>query len=296
MIPDTGVHMKGGVITERDEDHCIVRTRIAAGVIPVSRLKGLAGIAEKYGCSTVHVTTRQTIELPHVDSHDLEPLAAELEANGTPIGSERDEVVNVVACPGVDRCRFGNIDTIGLAQKIDSKLFGKDMPVKIRISISGCPNACTSPMLNEIGVIGKMEPVRIPGQCTGCGTCLLFCKEGAIAVRGGISVLDPDRCVRCGICVRSCPFHLLESGGAYYLVTVGGRRGRHPRIGREFITLTDEDQVVEAVARVVNWVYRRAWSGRLLAEQMDDLRFDEFRAEIEAQVAKKGKDEKPGEQ
>ncbi len=288
MIPDTGVHMKGGVITERDEEHCIVRTRIPAGVVRVEQLKGLAGIAEKYGCDTVHLTARQTIELPHMDSGVLEPLAADLQANGTPIGSERDEVVNVVACPGMERCRFGNIDTISLAKKIDAKLFGRDMPVKIRISLSGCPNACTSPMLNEIGVIGKMEPVRIPGQCTGCGTCLLYCKEGAIAVKGGVSVLDPDRCVRCGTCVRSCPFHLLQSRGSYYLVTVGGRRGRHPRIGREFITLTDEDQVVDAVSRVVHWVYRRAWSGRLLAEQMDELKFDEFRAEIEAQIGQKG--------
>ena len=39
-------------------------------------------------------------------------------------------------------------------------LFGKEMPVKMRIALSGCPNACTSPMLNEIGVIGRIRPLR----------------------------------------------------------------------------------------------------------------------------------------
>jgi hypothetical protein len=37
----------------------------------------------------------------------------------------------------------------------------------------------------------------------------------------------------------------------------------------------------------VNWVYRRAWSGRLLSEQLDDLHFEKFRAEISEEIAKK---------
>jgi hypothetical protein len=40
-------------------------------------------------------------------------------------------------------------------KKIDEKLFGKEMRVKMWIVISGCPNACTSRMLNEIGIIGR---------------------------------------------------------------------------------------------------------------------------------------------
>ena len=55
-------------------------------------------------------------------------------------------------------------DTIHLAKRIDDKLFGKEMPVKMRIALSGCPNACTSPMLNEIGIIGRVRPVRDSGS------------------------------------------------------------------------------------------------------------------------------------
>ena len=99
-------------------------------------------------------------------------MAADLERIGTPVGSERDEVVNIVACPGNERCRFGNVDSISLAKKIDARLFGREMPVKMRISIAACPNACTSPMLNEIGVIASVAPLRIAGLCTGCGTCV----------------------------------------------------------------------------------------------------------------------------
>jgi dissimilatory sulfite reductase (desulfoviridin) alpha/beta subunit len=280
MMRDAGIHMRGGVITERDPDLCTVRVRVPAGNLTVEQARGLAILAKRYGSGFFHVTARQTIEIPHVDPAKLARLGKALAKNGTPVGSERDEVVNIVACPGVERCKFGNIDTIGLARKIDGKLFGREMPVKIRISISGCPNACTSPMLNEIGIMGRILPVRTPGLCTGCGTCVEYCKENAIAIKNGISVLTPEKCVQCGVCIRSCPYQLLKPEHRHYLITVGGRRGRHPQVGRVFAPFEQEDEVVEAVERIVQWVYRRAWSGRLLSEQLDELQFASFRDEI----------------
>ena len=280
MQKEFGIHMKGGVITERDPDLSTIRIRAPAGILTVEQLRGITRIAKEYGSGVVHCTTRQTLEIPHVDPKRLKKLAAALEKNGTPVGSEKDEVVNIIACPGTERCKFANIDTISLAQKIDGKLFGKAMPVKMRIALSGCPNACTSPMLNEIGIIGRIKPVRTEGLCTGCGACVHYCKEEAIRIRNGISVLDDEKCVECGMCVKSCSFNLLRSMHSHYLITVGGRRGRHPKIGRELLTVETEEQVLFVIDRIVDWVYRRAWSGRLLSEQLDELHFKKFREEI----------------
>ena len=280
MQRDTGIHMKGGVITERDAEFATVRLRAPAGVFSVDQIRGIAALAKRYGNGTVHSTTRQTLEIPHVRGDALKKIAKALEKNGTPVGSEKDEIVNIIACPGISRCKFANIDTISLAQQIDQKLFGKEMPVKIRIALSGCPNACTSPMLNEIGVIGRINPVRTPGLCTGCGSCVQYCKEKAVRVKNGISVLDDDKCVQCGVCVRSCHFDLLKAEHSHYLITVGGRRGRHPKIGRELLTVETEEQVLFTIGMIVDWVYRRAWSGRLLSEQLDELHFEKFREEI----------------
>jgi anaerobic sulfite reductase subunit C len=280
MYKDFGVHMKGGVITERDPDLCTVRIRLPAGKISVDQLRGIARIAKKYGVGVVHCTTRQTIEISHIQPASLRRVEKALTKNGTPVGSERDEIVNIIACPGTDRCKFANIDTIGLAQKIDARLFGKEMPVKIRIALSGCPNSCTSPMLNEIGIMGRVRPVRTPGLCTGCGTCVQYCKEGAIHIKNGVSVLNPKKCVQCGVCIHSCPFNTIQAEHRHYLIIVGGRRGRHPHIGRELITRDNEDQVVSVVEKIVTWVYRRAWSGRLLSDQMDDLQFEIFKQDI----------------
>jgi dissimilatory sulfite reductase (desulfoviridin) alpha/beta subunit len=286
MQTELGIHMKGGVITEKDPDFCTVRVRAPAGVLSVEQLRGIAVIAKKYGKGIVHTTTRQTIEIPHIDPKNLKKLETALEKNSTPVGSEKDEIVNIIACPGNERCKFANINTYILAKKIDQKLFGKNMPVKMRIAISGCPNACTSPMLNEIGIIGRVMPIRTPGLCTGCGSCVYYCKEKAIIIKNGISVLDEDKCVQCGVCVQSCSFDLLKAENRHFLVTVGGRRGRHPKVGRELMNVETEDQVIYVIEKIVNWVYRRAWSGRLLSDQMGDLQFEKFKKEISDDVEK----------
>jgi len=196
MHTDFGIHMKGGVITERDAEFCTVRIRAPAGILSVEQVRGIATIAKKYGTGVVHCTTRQTLEIPHVNPEFLKKIEKALEKNGTPVGSEKDEIVNIIACPGTDRCKFANIDTIGLAKKIDQKMFGKMMPVKMRIAHSGCPNGCTSPMLNEIGIMGRVRPIRTEGLCTGCGTCVEYCKEKAIKIKRGISELYADKCVQ----------------------------------------------------------------------------------------------------
>ena len=288
MHIEFGIHMRGGVITERNPDLITVRLRSPAGVLTTDQLRGIARIAKKYGSGEVHCTTRQAIEIPHVDPAKLKRMAVQLEKNKTPVGSEQDEVVNIIACPGSERCKFANVDTRGLAKKIDAKLFGKPMPVKMRIALSGCPNACTSPMLNEIGVVGRIRPVRTEGLCTGCGACVHYCKEDAIKIRNGISELDDKKCVQCGMCVKSCSFNLLKSLHTHYLITVGGRRGRHPKIGRELLTAETEEQVLFAIEKIIDWVYRRAWSGRLLSEQLDELEFGNFKNEIKKQIDSAG--------
>jgi anaerobic sulfite reductase subunit C len=286
MIREYGIHLKGGVIAQRDADYCTLRLRFPAGILDTTRMRGIADIADKYGTGTVHLTTRQNIEMPGVHNLKLEEVSEELRANGTPVGAEADEIVNIIACPGTERCKYANIDSVSLAQRLDEKLFGTNVPVKLRISISACPYACTSPLFNEIGVVGRIEPLRETGLCTGCGTCAEYCQECAISIKNGVSVLDEDKCVMCGVCIRSCPFDLLKSKHLHYLITVGGRRGRHPQMGRELVTVETEDDVIEVIGRIVTWVRRRAWSGRLLSDQLDDLHFEQFKKEVISDMEK----------
>jgi len=193
-----------------------------------------------------------------------------------------------MACPGTERCKYANCETIDLARKVDARVFGKELPIRLRIAISGCTYMCNSPLLNDIGIIGRIRPLA-SGLCTGCGTCVEYCKERAIKLRDGISVLDESKCVQCGVCIHSCPYHLLKSEYDHYQITVGGRRGANPCVGRELVTVETEEEVVEVVDRVVYWVYRTAWSGRFLADQMDEIGYEKFREEIQKEFGRRSR-------
>jgi len=271
---------RGGIITERNPDFCIVRLRMPAGMITPARMKEVGEIAARYGVEKIHLTTRQTMELPHIDPSKLDGLLADLEKNGTPLGAEREEVVNVTACLGTRNCKFGIIDSVGLAEEIDRKFFGKELPVKVRIAISSCPNGCESERLNEIGITGIQRPIRDPGLCTGCGTCTHYCREKAIEVQDGIIVLHEPRCMECGFCIMPCPFHLIRGTSPEYRITVGGHRGRHPKIGRYLVTVKTQEEVIRVVDKIIYWIYRQASTGSMLPEQLDELEFDEFKKTI----------------
>jgi dissimilatory sulfite reductase (desulfoviridin) alpha/beta subunit len=280
MPVNQGIYTKGGIITERNPDFCIVRLRIPAGMVSPDQFRILGEIARKYGVQNIHLTTRQTIEFPHIDPADLDELLSDLEQNGTPLGAEREEVVNVTACLGTRHCKFGNIDSVGLAEELDKKFFGRELPVKVRIAISACPNGCASERLNEIGITGIRKPIRDPGLCTGCGTCIHYCREKAIEVHNGVVVLKKELCMECGFCIMPCPFGILQGEDPAFRITIGGHRGRHPKLGRYLITVGSPEDVIRVVERVINWIYRQASSGSLLPEQLDELEFDRFKESI----------------
>jgi dissimilatory sulfite reductase (desulfoviridin) alpha/beta subunit len=275
------LYEKGGIINESGGEYCTVRLRIPAGLITVDQMEGIVRIARKFNTG-VHLTTRQTIELVHVLPASLDLLAEDLAANGTPVGAEKAEIVNITACPGTNRCRFAMIDSISLARTLDEKFFGKEMPVKFRIAVSSCPNSCVSERLNEIGITGVVRPYRVPGTCTGCGTCVQYCREKAIAIKNGQIKMDEDRCVHCGMCIHSCPFHIIKADPPAYHITIGGKRGRHPRVGYHVVTVKSPETVVKVIEMVVQWVYRKAWSDSLLPDQLETLDFETFKTELVA--------------
>ena len=287
MQLEFGIHMKGGIITEREPDLSTVRIRAQPGVSPLNNCGELQKLSKRNtGPALVHCTTRQTIEIPHVKPAVLKRLAKELEKNGTPVGFERDEIVNIISCPGTERCQFANIDTISLAKKIDEKLFGKVMPVKMRIGISGCPNACTSPMLNEIGVIGGIKPISTWPLHRAWVLCRLLQGECDKDQKRELR-LNEEKCIQCGMCVKSCWFNLLKSAHSHYLITVGGRRGRPPKIGRELMTVETEDQVIFAIKRSSTGYTAERGAGGCPNSWMK-LNFEKFREEILKQMPEAG--------
>lgn len=270
----------GGIITERDTHLCTIRIRLPGGMINPGQLLSLGKLTRKHGIGPLHLTARQTMELSHVTRDKVPSILIALEKADICLGTEHEAVVNITACPGTDRCRWANIGTRDLLTSLDGMHFGKEMPVRVRIAVSACPNGCTSERLSEIGITGIREPIRNDTSCTGCGTCAHTCKEHAIVMVDGQLRLDRDKCMLCGMCIDSCPFHIIRGSPPQYLITVGGRRGRHPHLGRELIQVASEESAIGVVRRTVDWIYRNAYSGKSLTDQLDTMDFTGFRTRI----------------
>lgn len=87
------------------------------------------------------------------------------------------------------------------------------------IFLKGCPLRCLWCSTPE-----SQSPLLQKGyaadRCTGCGTCIENCPQGALAFSddGRHVVTDPEKCNACFECVRRCPSRAMKSYGS--LMTV----------------------------------------------------------------------------
>jgi len=60
----------------------------------------------------------------------------------------------IVACKGTT-CNNGIVDTQSLGRLLDERFFGKNLPAKFKIGITGCQNDCAKAEINDLGFVGR---------------------------------------------------------------------------------------------------------------------------------------------
>ncbi|MDR0610631.1 MAG: hypothetical protein LBG58_11010 [Planctomycetaceae bacterium] len=145
---------ESAIFAEKGKTHFTARFLVIGGQMTPEQLRAAATIAQRYGNGTVHLTTRQGFEIPHIPYEKLPLMRKTLEK--LPIEPARSGkcVRSIVACPGT-YCKFGGIDTQRLAHDISRK-FGKrkNLPHKFKIAVTGCRHCCAKPQENDLGVLG----------------------------------------------------------------------------------------------------------------------------------------------
>lgn len=259
-----------GVVSLKEPGKVAVRLRITGGAMTADQLAAVADIARRYSGGEVHLTLRQGVEIAPVDADAAEDVCAELEAHGLSTSALGATVRGLVACPGI-ACRNGIVDGQALARRIDESFREfTGLHAKFKIALAGCPNACSKPSENDLGIMGVAHVSVDADPCTGCGACEKRCKVAAIAVADdSIARLDTSRCIECGGCALVCPTgaaHIEETG---YRVLAGGKMGRFPKLGDVIAPwLADEEQVVGAVGKVLEWYRTEGKKGERIADTM----------------------------
>ncbi len=220
-----------GIIAQKQKDYFLIRLRTVGGGLTAAELNAISQVSQKYGRGRVHLTTRQAVEIHNLHVDNLEAAREELEAQGIVMGVCGPRGRGIVACPGSATCTSGIIETKELAAELDAEYLRKEAPHKFKIGVSGCPNNCSKPVENDVGVMGGVLPGWDKEACITCRLCISICPTHAIEEKDSEFVLDTDTCLLCGLCIRNCPSSAWTAQKTGYTLYLGGTMGKKPRLG-----------------------------------------------------------------
>jgi dissimilatory sulfite reductase (desulfoviridin) alpha/beta subunit len=212
----------------------------------------IADIAEKYGSGSVHVTTRQTIEIPDIELTSLNEIKELIKNSGLYTGSSDKYIRNVMACSRW--CLYNASPLSDLAAQINRKYQSRELPGKTIISLSGCDFSCVRSRTSDIGVIARSEIKLTDKKCKQCSLCVkepLGCQVDAITLTDEGVQIDTERCVRCGFCTKICKPGTIAVNLNSYDIFLGGKGGVKPREAEFFKNVKSEDELVRQIDAVL---------------------------------------------
>lgn len=148
-----------GVIIQRDKQTYAIAPHLPCGVVSPDTLRKLADVADKYHVAALKVTSAARIALVGIQEDQVDAVWADLGlAPGAAIGLC---VRSIKACPGTTFCKRGQQDSLGIGMLMDQKYHGMQLPGKLKIGVSGCPNDCAETCIKDVALIGTAKGWKV---------------------------------------------------------------------------------------------------------------------------------------
>ena len=272
---------KGGFMRQIQKGKFSLRLGVVGGHLSAEGLATVARVAEKYGQGYVHMTSRQGIEIPFINFTDIEEVKSELAKGGVRPGVCGPRVRTVTACQGSKICPSGCIDSYEIAQELDKRYFGRELPHKFKFGVTGCQNNCLKAEENDVGIKGGMNIELLPNECIKCGVCEKACREQAIKFSEAEGVtLTSSKCNNCGRCVKSCPTGAWK-GEPGYIVSFGGLFGNKIYKGEQLVPIIrDKETLFRITDAAINWFEKNAKPSERFRFTLQRIGEEGFRKEI----------------
>jgi dissimilatory sulfite reductase (desulfoviridin) alpha/beta subunit len=284
-----------GFITQRIKGMHALRLRIPCGHINTEDLHNIGKIADKYGKGYIALTMRKGIEIPWIRTEELLNAKKELNNEGIVLAGCGPRMRSVFVCMG-DVCPYSSLDVYKLGMEFDKRYFSADnpdiFPHKFKVGITGCTIGCAKPQFNDVGVMGLAKPGIDSEKCTKCGICAEICLEyGSIDDESQAWIIDKssnkeilrfrdELCIYCGDCIRICPASALYTERSGMALFVGGKFGRHPRLGTRIANFLTEDEVFDITEKIMDWYKKNGKRGERLGTAMDRVGLKRFKEDI----------------
>ncbi|MEE9594390.1 MAG: 4Fe-4S binding protein, partial [Candidatus Hydrothermarchaeales archaeon] len=254
------------------DDYAVLRIP-TWGSVTSEQLRAIASSSRKEGKGYALLTMRKGLELPWVKKEKVEEVVGGLEKSGLQTGSSNAKVRAVMACAGQERCPFDLMDIERLAGEINDRYYGRSMPRKFTITLCACPNYCSHPYLNDVGIIGMAHPKINADKCIGCGQCVRLCRGdegGALQqVEMNPPEIDYDKCIECGWCINNCPTGAMEAETRGCTIIVGGKGGSEPRLAVELVRIAREEDTLDIIERIFQYMEEHSNDDERLANVID---------------------------
>jgi sulfite reductase (ferredoxin) len=153
-----GLGVTGGTAGEgKATEYFMMRIGLPNGLLTSTQLRIIADLTKRYARNLADITTRQNIQLHWLTIESLPDIVDALTAVGlSPKGACGDVVRNVTGCPLAGLHQHEIIDASPLAVEIAQKLTANpafyNLPRKFKISVTGCPEWCSYPEINDVAL------------------------------------------------------------------------------------------------------------------------------------------------
>lgn len=148
--------------------------RIPGGEITPERIITLGIVAKKYGLYT-KITGGQRIDMFGAKREQLPEIWKDLVDAGFESGHAYGKSLRTVkSCVGSTWCRYGMLDSVGMAVKLEERYKGVRAPHKVKFAVSGCTRDCAEMHNKDFGLVA-----------TANGYDILVCGNGGMKPRLG---------------------------------------------------------------------------------------------------------------
>ena len=280
MAVDYATLKKGGFMRQKQKNNFSLRLRVVGGNLTAKQLAKIAQVSEKYGDGHVHLTSRQSVEIPFIKLDDIDEVKAALAEGDVSPGVCGPRVRTITACQGEAICPSGCIDTYKLAKELDERYFARELPHKFKFGITGCQNNCLKAEENDLGIKGALKVKWKKDSCIQCGVCLKACRTQALSLEDGRIVLEEDKCNFCGRCVKACPADAWDVTSGY-IVSFGGIFGNNISKGEAIIPFIDDhDKLMSVCDAAISFFNDNALAGERFKFTIDRVGKDKFEQRI----------------
>jgi sulfite reductase beta subunit len=267
-------------------------------LLAITTIREFADLADKYCDGHLRWTSRNNVEFLLTDEAKIDPLIADVEKLGFPVGGTGNSISSIVHTQGWVHCHSAASDASGVVKSVMDELYphfkSMELPAKLRVAYACCLNMCGAVHCSDIAILGVHTKVPVishddlPKMCE-IPTLVASCPTGAIrpaTVDGKqtIEIID-EQCMYCGNCYTVCPAVQINNAEADGVsIWVGGKVSNArttPKFSKLVIPFLPNNpprwpEVVEAVKTMVTLYAENARKHERMSEWIERIGWPKF--------------------